>query len=162
MNWTIRWATLEDLDRIVELLLQLYDVVAERGGLRPEAFEETCLRLLSEKTSYFLVAEREGRLIGFLNFTVRGTCLHPGCSALIDELVIDLDHRGAGVGRCLVEEAVRHCRSLGCSEVEVSTEIANARALKFYKGLGFQEIGVLLERNIEENEPEELPSEPVA
>jgi ribosomal protein S18 acetylase RimI-like enzyme len=149
MNWTIREATEKDLDRIVELLLQLYSIVSEKDTLQPESFRKNCRDLLSEKNSFFLVAMEGERLIGFLNFTVRRTCLHPGGSALVDELVVDREYREEGVGRDLIEEAVHRARALGCSEVEVSTEIENVRARSFYKKLGFEEIGVLLERAVD-------------
>jgi ribosomal protein S18 acetylase RimI-like enzyme len=157
MDWTIREAEVEDLDRIVELLLELYSVVSERQTLHPESFRKNCLELLSERNSFFLVAAEGERLIGFLNFTVRRTCLHSGGSALIDELVIDQEHRGAGVGRDLIEAAVRRARALGCSEVEVNTETVNLRARDFYKKLGFEEIGVLLEKAVDARKSAESP-----
>jgi len=54
----------------------------------------------------------------------------------IDSLFIDPDHRGAGLGRMLVEHAARLC---GVVTVDVNEQ--NDQAVGFYRKLGFTETG---------------------
>jgi ribosomal protein S18 acetylase RimI-like enzyme len=71
--------------------------------------------------------------------------LHSGQSGLIDELIVSKNYRIIGVGTKLVNSAVEKCRSLGCVELEVSTESVNQVAQDFYKRLGFKERGLIFE-----------------
>jgi len=48
----------------------------------------------------------------------------------------------------LIERVINECRKLDCCEVEVSTELTNATAQKFYKDCGFTKEGLLLEKHL--------------
>jgi ribosomal protein S18 acetylase RimI-like enzyme len=146
--WTVREALVEDIDAIVGLLRGLYEAMGETSGIDPETFPATLRSLLADDRSHLLVAEHRGEVLGFVSFSVRRTCMHPGGSALVDELAVDGRHRGQGVGRVLIEAVVERSRALGLDEVEVSTELSNERARRFYGTVGFEEIGVLLERDL--------------
>ena len=138
-------ATEADLDTMVSLLRELYDIVADQQGLDTKAVAENLAILLTEPDSHLLVARDGDRVVGFINFTVRRNALHTGPSGLIDELVVIQSLRGSGVGRSLVMTAAETCRRLGCVELEVSTEKTNAAARRFYRECGFDEDAVLLE-----------------
>ena len=60
---------------------------------------------------------------------------------LIKVLWVAPQIRKLGYGRRLVERAIRQAREAGCHSVWLDTSDANA--LVFYKGLGFEEFGVL-------------------
>jgi len=94
------------------------------------------------------VAEIEGIIVGFVNFTTRKTILHRGLSGLIDELIIAKSYRGKGIGRQLLSSAIEKSRQLGCCEVEVSTEKTNIKAREFYRQCSFTERGVLFEMDL--------------
>jgi GNAT superfamily N-acetyltransferase len=95
-----------------------------------------------------LAAEDGKTVVGFAHLTTRGTITRRGLSGLVDELVIAKDFREAGIGRRLLLASVQRCRELGCCEVEVSTERTNKSARAFYKRCGFEERGILLERDL--------------
>lgn len=127
-NILIRKATDSDLPIIEKLIIELIDSVDNREGIDTDITLEDCRNLLSDANSYFLLAEIEGTVIAFINFTLRKTLLHSGSSGLIDELVVTKSYRGKGVGKQLINAATQKCKHLGCSEVEVSTEFANTTA----------------------------------
>ena len=147
-NILIREATKSDLPAIGKLLEELTNAMDNTEGIDTEIALKNCQRLLNDANSHLLVAAREGKPVGFINFTVRQTILHQGPSALIDEIVVAEEYRGKGVGRKLVQAAFEKCRRVGCSEVEVSTEKANLKARKFYKQCGFEERGTLFEADL--------------
>ena len=119
--------------------------MGDTEGIDIKLIAENCRNLLSEANSHILVAEIEGIIVGFVNFTIRKTILHRGLSGLIDELIIDKSYRGKGIGRQLLSSAIEKSRQLGCCEVEVSTEKTNIKAREFYRQYGFTERGVLFE-----------------
>ena len=141
----IREAKESNLLTIGKLTLELIEAMSDTEGIDIKLIAENCRNLLSEDNSYILVAEIEGIVVGFVNFTTRKTILHRGLSGLIDELTIAKNHRGKGIGRQLLSSAIEKSRQLGCCEVEVSTEKTNIKAREFYRQCGFTERGVLFE-----------------
>ena len=144
----IREAQGSDLPRIEKLMVELIEAMHVQESLDMSMVAENCRTLLNDVDSHILVAEMDGFVIGAINFSIRKTIIHPEASGLIDEFVVVREHRGKGVGKKLINAAVEECRQLGCCEVEVSTEITNTRARKFYKSCGFDEVGVFFEMDI--------------
>ncbi|MEM2897613.1 MAG: GNAT family N-acetyltransferase [Candidatus Bathyarchaeia archaeon] len=144
----IRKAGKPDLPAIEKLLMKLIESMDSKKGIDTNAVIENCRNLLSDLNTHILVAEADGTIIGFINFTIRKTLLHSAPSGLIDELVVATDYRGKGVGKKLIHAAIEQCKQLGCCEVEVSTELANANAREFYRSCGFDERGVILEKDL--------------
>jgi ribosomal protein S18 acetylase RimI-like enzyme len=141
----IREAKESDLLTIGKLTLELIEAMGSTGGIDIKLIAENCRNLLSEVNSHILVAEIEGMVAGFVNFTTRKTILHRGLSGLIDELIVAKSYRGKGIGKQLLSSAIEKSRQLGCCEVEVSTEKTNIKAKEFYRQYGFTERGVFLE-----------------
>lgn len=90
------------------------------------------------------VAVEGERVIGFLSLIFYRTLFHAGGTALVNELIVDRDRRGGGVGRLLMDRAVAEARGRGMDEIEVGTETDNAAARRFYKKNGFDGEYVLL------------------
>jgi len=141
----IREAKGSDLLTIGKLTLELIEAMGNTEGIDIKLIAENCRNLLSEVNSHILVAEIEGVVAGFVNFTTRKTILHRGLSGLIDELIVAKSYRGKGIGKQLLSSAIEKSRQLGCCEVEVSTEKTNIKAREFYRQCGFTERGVLFE-----------------
>ena len=141
----IREAKESDLLTIGKLTLELIEAMGDTEGIDIKLIAENCRNLLSEANSYILVAEIEGVVVGFINFTTRKTILHRGLSGLIDELIVAKSYRGKGIGKQLLSSVIEKSRQLGCCEVEVSTEKTNIKAREFYRQCGFTERGVLFE-----------------
>ena len=95
-----------------------------------------------------LVAKKDGKVIGFAQFYTHQTALNPKPCAALDELVVAKEYRRQGIGKLLIEKVIEECRKLDCFEVEVSTELANTIAQKFYKDCGFTEEAVLFEKHL--------------
>lgn len=148
-NISIEPAIGVDLPSIKPLLLELIDAMDDTESFDIKQAVKNYGILIKDHGHHFLLAKDKDKIVGFVNFTVRKTILHPGPSGLIDELVISRSHRGKGIGKSLLFAAIEKCRELGCCEVEVSTEKNNSRAREFYRKSGFNEDAVLLEFNLE-------------
>jgi ribosomal protein S18 acetylase RimI-like enzyme len=145
----IRDATETDLQAIGNLLSELIDRIEDQENIDLDNALINLKSLLHERNSYTIAAESDNEIIGFINFTTRQSVLHSGPSGLIDELVVSEKYRTEGVGKKLVESAVNMCRSLGCVELEVSTETQNQTAQNFYEHLGFKERGLIFELDLD-------------
>ena len=144
----IREARESDLLTIGKLTLELIEAMGNTEGIDIKLIAENCRNLLNEVNSHILVAEIEGVVVGFVNFTTRKTILHRGLSGLIDELIIAKSYRGKGIGKQLLSSAIEKSRQLGCCEVEVSTEKTNIKARGFYRQYGFTERGMFFEMDL--------------
>ncbi|MBA7484751.1 Aminoalkylphosphonate N-acetyltransferase [subsurface metagenome] len=141
----IREARESDMLTIRELTLELIEAMGNTEGIDIKLIAENCQNLLSEDNSHILVAEIEGVVVGFVNFTTRKTILHRGLSGLIDEIIVAKSYRGKSLGKQLLSSAIEKSRQLGCCEVEVSTEKINIKAREFYRQCGFTERGMFFE-----------------
>jgi GNAT superfamily N-acetyltransferase len=84
--------------------------------------------------------DAEGPVIGLV--TIRfGNALHAcGMLAEIQELVVDPERQGQGVGRALCEKAVERARARYCRKIVVTSNRAERDAAGFYASVGFQEV----------------------
>jgi GNAT superfamily N-acetyltransferase len=98
-----------------------------------EVTEATWLRLLSPDSNMFgRVAEWQGEVAGF---TV--SVLHPGSWTLkpmcyLEDLFVDPDRRGHGIGQALIEDLVTMGRERGWSRLYWHTRQSNAVARRLY------------------------------
>lgn len=82
----------------------------------------------------FLLAERDGRVIGF-----HWTKQHPGRLGEVYVLGVDPDAAGGGVGKSLLRAGLRYLRDCGDTEVELYVESDHSRAIGLYAAAGFTE-----------------------
>jgi predicted N-acetyltransferase YhbS len=85
-----------------------------------------------------LTAVDEGEVVGHLQLVPGG---EEGVVELKSMAVIE-SRRGAGLGRALVEAAVRRCRERGARRLLVSTAAASVGDLRFYQRVGFRMLGI--------------------
>jgi ribosomal protein S18 acetylase RimI-like enzyme len=123
----IRAARRADWKQLSELYYQLYP---KRRSKRAVPVSR------SKIANILLVAEENGKLIGFLwaNLVTHGFLRFGN----IEELFVKRAFRHKGVGRSLAEAAMRRFRELQADVVFVSTGRNNKRAMKFYRRLGFR------------------------
>ena len=63
----------------------------------------------------------------------------PTCE--LSKIYVTPDQHGTGTARTLMSRALDEARALGCAGVWLGTNVANARALRFYEKSGFQVVG---------------------
>lgn len=130
----VRRAGLEDLIPVMEINLKTL----------PEHYTDYFYQsLLVEMPEAFLVAEADGRHVGYimcktefgfsnfkkLGFVKKG---HMVSVAVLPEF------RGKGVGRALVEEAVTGARIRSCDEFYLEVRCSNSGAIRLYDALNFE------------------------
>ncbi len=84
----------------------------------------------------FLVAEEEGRVIGTCGVKADGDK-----TAILRRFFVDSSHRGKGVGRGLLEQALAFCRKKNFEEVIIRTAASMEQAIQVCRKAGFQPDG---------------------
>ena len=69
---------------------------------------------------------------------------HDGYRGWIYKLAVAESHRGKGIGRRLMDEAVTWGRGHGAVEVVLTTWVGNEEAEAFYRRLGYRELSRVL------------------
>ena len=77
-----------------------------------------------------VLAERDGRAVGLLTWTVDGDTL--------EVVTIDAFPAGAGTGTALLEAAAEAAGAAGCRRIVLTTTNDNVDALRFYQRRGFR------------------------
>ncbi|SDT64161.1 GNAT family N-acetyltransferase [Jiangella sp. DSM 45060] len=97
-----------------------------------------------------LVARLDGDVVGSASVTMLAP---PGpASMIVDvpaaslDVAVLPDHRGRGIGRALLEAAATTAAALGAVRLQLDAHHANDGALRLYRDLGYQPMGVLLSR----------------
>jgi len=132
MNVSIRKATSNDLESIYLLICELEDQQIEG-----ETFEGVFLRNISDPHIYYLVAEINNRIVGFLSLHVQYILHHSKPTCELQELNIVNELRGSGIGALLMNEAEHIAKELNLEEIELTTKTHRERAQAFYKKLNY-------------------------
>ena len=143
MPVTIRHAGPGDEAAIVQLVREM---AAEEGDA--SAVDEHYVRhFLASPVSGALLAIEADDPVGLLSYATVPGLFHTADSGIIELLVVTAARRGEGVGRRLVETALRVFEEAGCAEASVSTGAENEVAQKVYCDAGLTEASVLLEKH---------------
>jgi GNAT superfamily N-acetyltransferase len=99
-----------------------------------EITQSTWLRLLDGTTMIGRVAEREGRVLGF-----SASVLHEGTwtsapICYLEDLFVNPDARGGGIGGALIEDLIQLGRQRGWSRLYWHTRADNVAARRLYDG----------------------------
>lgn len=133
----IREAVNADLPAIAALLA---DDGLGRGREAPgdPAYGEAFERMRAQPGNVYLVAERDGQVIGCLQFTLIHGLSRKGMSrAQIEGVRVAAEARGAGVGETLFRAAIDRAREAGAGLVQLTTDRERPDARRFYERLGF-------------------------
>lgn len=138
----IERATQEDIPHLNRLLTLLFDQAHE---FEPNIEAQTrALTTIIDDHSVgdILVARRrEGDgppvVAAMANVLYSVSTALGGKVAHLDDLVVDPDYRGQGLGNRMMEHAVDHARSTGCLRITLNTDQDNHRAQSLYEKHAF-------------------------
>lgn len=144
----VRRAKIEDIPRILELLVQV-DMVHHNG--RPDIFkgpatkysEEELLEIINdEKSPVFVCLDEDGVVLGHAfcqHKQVLGDRVLTDIRTLyIDDICVDEASRGKGVGKKLYEHVMDYARDNGFYNVTLNVWDCNPDAYRFYEKMGFK------------------------
>ena len=128
----VRPCTSEDKAAVSVLPGQLgYEVSFEAAAERVRQLNETG----SDPT---FIAGENGRALGVLALHRCHMIQYRAPIARITALVVDQPARRRGIGRLLIDHALRWAEQSGCELVELTSALNRAEAHAFYRDLGFE------------------------
>lgn len=133
-----REARREDLPLLVELLVD--DVLGrEREGKELTPYAAAFEAIAADPSHSLLIIEWEGEVVGFLQLSfLPGLTFKGSWRAQVEGVRIASHCRGKGLGRALLQEAIRRARERHCLCVQLTTNKVRPEALAFYQSLGFE------------------------
>lgn len=151
----IRRAENKDKERLGELLSQVLEV---HHNARPDLFKSGAKKysdveldaILADDTRPIFVAESDGEVLGyaFCIFVQHkdDNILTDVKTLYIDDLCVDENIRGKGIGKALYNFVVEYAKKCGCYNVTLNVWADNKHALAFYESIGLhkQKIGMEL------------------
>ena len=127
---------MEDLERLVGLLDLLFTIEAD---FRPDPArqQQGLALLLDDERARVLVAERADGVVGMCTGQLVVSTAEGGPALLVEDVVVDANHRGRGVGRALLAALADWASSRGVRRLQLLADGNNGPALAFYDRLGW-------------------------
>jgi ribosomal protein S18 acetylase RimI-like enzyme len=109
------------------------------------------VRIVSHQATTLFVARSDGSIAGML--TLVTFPLPSGVRARIEDVVVDQDARGRGVGSALTMAALDLAQAQGARSIDLTSRASRVEANRLYQQLGFQ----LRDSNVYRYQPEPRP-----
>ncbi|MFP5326052.1 MAG: GNAT family N-acetyltransferase [Acidimicrobiia bacterium] len=124
-------------DELVDAFARL---IPQLSSSSPPPDERALAQLLSQAGTFLLVArddEAGGRIVG--TTTLVTFRIPTGMRAWIEDVVVDGDARGKGVGEALTTAALEAARGAGAKTVDLTSRPSREAANRLYRRAGFDQ-----------------------
>ena len=147
----LRDARVEDALCIGVLATQVFLDTYATGGVRPALAREALAHfstaaiaaLLARDDTRFIVAERNGHLLGFVQITLgaRHDQVQGSLTAEVVRLYVQRRFQGQHLGMRLLQQAANLARAEGTTQLWLTAWVGNPHAIGFYAAQGWRDIG---------------------
>jgi len=148
MKWTIREATLSDVNDVARLVKDLTDEIIERTHAKHfnVNIEQTAGLLkdfLASGHYSVLVALQDNKVVGFANLCPSYALYAEGNFGIVQEFYVVPEHRSGGLGAALIRECAILAKNKGWKRLELCTPPMPEfdRTIKFYQSNEFEITG---------------------
>lgn len=140
-NLTHRKATLNDLPRLIELLLE-DELGATRESKSPELdvnYIKAFHKIDSDTNQYLMLVENGDEIIGTCHLTIMPSLTFIGSTRMQIEAVRVADkYRGQKIGSWMFDQAISYAKKYDVSIIQLTTNKKRPEAKHFYEKLGFE------------------------
>jgi len=160
MSVSCRVASKEDMPGILRLYAQ---PDLDNGNVLSLSEAERHLERIADYPDYKIyVAYCGAQLAGTFALLIMDNLAHMGApSAIIEDVAVDPEWQGRGVGKQMMKHALRVCSEKGCYKAALSSNLSRKRAHTFYESLDFEKHGysyrVSFQPNISSGSPQAVP-----
>ena len=140
MKAVIRKAVESDVDAVLLFAKQLATSFVVEG----EQFKASFSQILTLPTALLLVAESNGRLIGYLLGFEHPAFYANGAVTWVEELYVEEPYRKCGVGGLLMNSFDQTAKGRGCKLVALATR----RAESFYQSIGYEKSATYFKKHV--------------
>ncbi|ERI92332.1 acetyltransferase, GNAT family [Clostridiales bacterium oral taxon 876 str. F0540] len=152
LTWILRCPTKFDAEELSKLRVKIdgetenLDREPGENLLTSEDFEKIILEDAEAERSIFLIAEAEGKIIGFTRLA--GNKLKRFRHKAEFGICILKEYWGYGIGRVLLENILMCADNSGIEKISLTVVQSNTKAIRLYKKHGFVEEGLLIKDRI--------------
>ena len=128
----VREVTAEIVEAFARLVPQL-------SASSPAPTQEQLQKIASsEATTLFIARDPElgGKIVGSLSLAT--FTIPTGTRSWIEDVVVDTEMRGRGIGEALTRRALEKARELGAKTVDLTSRPSREAANRLYQKVGFQ------------------------
>jgi ribosomal protein S18 acetylase RimI-like enzyme len=130
----VRLATQDDAADVARLMIGFRDWQG-RTAPADDVIESTVRELLADPNTEFLLGGSPP--VGVCQLRYRLSVWTGTDDCCLEDLFVEADVRGSGLGRELVEAALERARARGCTRMDLDANEANAPAQALYRSVGF-------------------------
>ena len=136
----IRIATREDLTAVLELYREAG--LDRDGGMSPQEAGAVFLRFAAYPSYKLYVACLGDRVVGTFALLIMDNLAHHGTpSGIVEDVAVDPQTQGRGIGKAMMRFAREICRSKGCYKLSLTSNQLREGAHAFYEAIGFERHG---------------------
>ncbi len=118
-------------------LVEAFDrLIPQLSSSSPPPSRDHLAAMVDSDDSVLFVARVDGRILGSL--TLAFYRIPTGTKAWIEDVVVDADARGHGLGELLNRAALDEARSRGAKDVSLTSRPSREAANRLYRRIGFE------------------------
>ncbi|MDD2680775.1 MAG: GNAT family N-acetyltransferase [Patescibacteria group bacterium] len=132
MNYQIRELQLQDLSN--ESFFQTLSALRAVKDLTPALAEEIFKGCKAKGIETYVLVD-DKKIVGTIRFLFEAKFYHQGrLAAHIEDVAVHSDYQGKGIGKTLIQFAIKHCQERNCYKIILD---CNDSLLEFYQKQGF-------------------------
>jgi ribosomal protein S18 acetylase RimI-like enzyme len=120
-------------DELVEAFTRL---IPQLSSSSPPPSHDHLTALVDSEDTVLFVARIDGRILGSLTLALYR--IPTGTKAWIEDVVVDAEARGHGVGELLNRAALEEARARGAKDVSLTSRPSREAANRLYRRIGFE------------------------
>ena len=103
-----------------------------------ENFKKVFNSKIEDQKNYCILAKNDSNTIGFLNLNIDYKLHHKNKVATIEELIVSYKFRNNGIGKLLINNAIKYAKNNNCELIELTSNFSREKAHNFYIKNGFK------------------------
>lgn len=111
-------------------------------------YRDELLTTVKEKAGEMLVARLEDKVVGLISWYLEKEIEYELPFAYISDIVVTSEARGKGIGKKLMEEAIKNVKKTGTKRIHIGVMLKNEVAKRLYNELGFVDYSVEMVKRI--------------
>ncbi len=131
-----------------DLLHELFTLESDFQPRRDQQLRGLQQILAAPALGRLFVVRADGRVIGMANALISVSTALGSAVALLEDVIVQREYRGRGLGRRLVEQVCAWAKSQGMVRVTLLADKDNSAALAFYETLGFAPSAMVVRRKL--------------
>jgi GNAT superfamily N-acetyltransferase len=133
----IGFASADELPQLADLLNELFELESDFHPQRDKQLRGLRMILADPALGKLFVLRVDGKVAGMANALITVSTAEGGRVLLLEDVIVNKEYRGEGLGRRLVEHVMAWAREQGMMRVTLLADRDNRAALDFYRELGF-------------------------